>query len=238
MARCSRTAGFDVLAVCAYLTGMARLNILFAFGVVCGPLLIVPPTPVAAQPVPPAAQPAPDADQPYHRTIKKPPATPQERSEILSNLYAHLATSTDSRLAAEIAATIERLWSYSGSDTIAFLMLRARKMLSEKRVGVALQLLDAVTELSPDYAEGWYLRATAHLSKNDFGRALGDLRRALALEPNHYKALAWLGRVLNDVGQKKGALQAYRQLVRVHPHWPRADDTIKELEREVEGQGI
>ncbi len=160
------------------------------------------------------------------------------RAKILSNLYARLATARTKQSADKIAAQIEDIWFASGSATVSVLLQRAAVAFSEKRPGLALKFLDVVVELAPDFSEGWNRRAIAHYMRNDYARALGDLRRTLALDPNHYKALEGLAQILREVGQKKGALKAYRQLQRVHPFWPQTDDNIKQLERDVEGQGI
>jgi len=175
---------------------------------------------------------------PYHKTIKKQPETAQERRRVLNNLYAHLATAPDAQTAQEIASTIESLWYHSGSDTISVLLERANVALARKELNVARELLDAAVELAPDFAEAWNRRAVIFFLQNDYGRALGDLRRAIALEPNHFKALDGLGRILRDVGKKRGALEAFRMLKSVHPFYEKIDETIKELELEVEGRGI
>ena len=91
-------------------------------------------------------------------------------------------------------------------------MGRSAKAINEQKNDLALQLLDAVVELAPAYAEGWNRRAYVYFLQNNFEGAAGDLRRALALEPNHFKALEGLARILRDTGQKKSALQAYRQI--------------------------
>jgi len=77
-----------------------------------------------------------------------------------------------------------------------------------------------------------------HYMQNHVDLALGDLRRALALDPNHFKALDGLAQILREIGQKKAALQALKQLIDVHPFWSGAQEAIEELTREVEGQGI
>ncbi len=175
---------------------------------------------------------------PYHKTIKKQPETPKERRKVLSNLYAHLATAPDRQTAQEIAQTIESLWQHSNSDTISVLLGRANTAIVLKELGVARELLDAAVELAPDFAEAWNRRALVYYMQNDYARALGDLRRAIALEPNHFKAMDGLGRILNDVGQKKGALETFRMLKKIHPFWENSDELIKELELEVDGRGI
>lgn len=166
------------------------------------------------------------------------PKTPAEREKALSDLYALLATSESEESAKAVAEGIERIWLNSGSPTIDLLMERAMKAASEKKLALAIKLLDRVVELAPDYTEAWNRRAYAHFLNEDVERALGDLRRTLALDANHFKALDGLAQILREVGQKKGALKALRELNEVHPFWPGAKQQLDELEREVEGQGI
>ena len=66
----------------------------------------------------------------------------------------------------------------------------------------------------------------------------GDLRRALALEPNHFRALDGLAQIWRQTGNTKGALSVVKQLLEVHPYWEGAARMAEELAREVEGQGI
>ena len=166
------------------------------------------------------------------------PKTPVEREKMLSDLYAHLATSGDEDSAKAVADAIERVWLSSGSDTIDVLMERSMKAVGEKNYDLALKLLDHVVALAPDFTEGWNRRAYVHYMKSEVDQALGDLRRTLALDPNHFKALDGLAQILREIGQKRPALKAFKQLLDVHPYWSGAQDAVDELEREVEGQGI
>lgn len=166
------------------------------------------------------------------------PKTPAEREKTLSDLYALLATADDEETAKAVADAIERVWLHSASPTIDLLMERSIKAMAEKRTELAQKLLDYVVELAPDYTEAWNRRAYVYFVQNDVERALGDLRRALALDPNHFKALDGLAHILREIGQKKAALRAFKQLIEVHPYWAGAKQAIEELEREVEGQGI
>lgn len=193
--------------------------------------------------------PAPDLEAP------KPPSAPHARPNPrdaqqaeanalhgrdaqLEELFAQLAKSPDPERANAIAKAIERLWLYSNSDTISVLMARSTKAIDEKRTELALRLLDAVVELAPDYAEGWNRRAYVYFLQDRYGSALGDLRRTLALEPKHFRALLGLAQILNDYGQKKSALKAYQELLRIHPHASGAKEAVERLSVEVEGQGI
>jgi tetratricopeptide (TPR) repeat protein len=183
--------------------------------------------PALTQPAPPKAD---------KRAPSALPKTPVERDRTLSDLYALLATAEDEATARAISEGIERVWTHSGSPTVDLLLGRATKAVSQKNYDRALKFLDNVVEQAPDFTEGWNRRAYVHFQRNELALALGDLRRTLALDPNHYKALDGLAQVLRDIGQKKAALDVLERLQDVHPFWPGAAQAIEELSREVEGQ--
>jgi tetratricopeptide (TPR) repeat protein len=166
------------------------------------------------------------------------PKTPAERDTVLADLYASLASSEDELAAKSVADNIERVWMYSGSPTVDLLFGRAMQAVAEKDFDRALRFLDAVVEQAPDFTEAWSQRAFVHFQLNDVRQAIGDLRRALALDPNHFKALDGLAQVLREIGEKRAALEVMRRLADVHPFWSGTDQAIEELSREVDGQGI
>jgi Flp pilus assembly protein TadD len=137
-----------------------------------------------------------------------------------------------------IVASIERLWTSSGSPTADLLIQRAIATFAAGQKGLAQRLLDAVVELQPDNPEGFNRRAYVYYAQQDYSRALGDLRRVLALEPRHFRAMEGLAQILRSMGEKKGALDAYKELLKAHPNSPGAGEAVKDLTREVEGQGI
>ena len=207
-----------------------------------------PPAPKAPENAPkreaqPAPKAVPKAAQPGADKITKglavaQPKTAKEREKALSDLYAHLAAAEDEVKAKTISRSIERLWLSSGSDTVNLLMQRAMEASHAKNNELALKLLDAAVELAPDYAEAWNRRAYVFYVENNIERSLGDLRRVLALDPNHFKALEGLANILKDIGRKKEALRAARQLYEVNPFTDGAKQLVDELAREVEGRGI
>lgn len=208
------------------------------------------PWPAAAQVEdPPDAKPGlPELSAPPEAGEEDPNAPPElrqklpdnaaERAKMLDNLYALLATAENEQAAEQTSNAILRLWASSGSDTVTVLMARAVKAMQEKNSGLALRMLDAVVEQAPDYAEGWSQRAHVLYLEGQTHRALGDLRRALALDPNHFRALNALGHILREYGEKKGALAAYQRLLEVHPFSDGAQKAVEDLKREVQGQGI
>ncbi len=166
------------------------------------------------------------------------PKTPEEALKTLNSLYANLATTDDHRLGGDIGAAIEKLWRLDGGDTVNLLIDRGEAFSMHMEQDKALKLMDAAVDLAPDYAEAWSHRAYVHYRMNNYEAALGDLRRALALEPNHFRALDGMAKILGLLGEKKGALKAYEQLLKIHPNIEGAPAAAEELRKAVEGQGI
>lgn len=168
--------------------------------------------------------------------LAKIPDRLSERRKLIENLYAYLATAASESEAQPIAHTIERLWLANGTDTSTYLMERAARALYGKDVDLALRFLDQVVELQPDFAEGFNRRAYIFFLKGDIERAMGDLRRCLALEPSHYRALEAMAAIFRNTGQNAAALKAYEKLMDVHPNLPGLQDAFKDIARTVEGQ--
>jgi len=199
-----------------------------------------PNAPKAAKPPPVAPSPgAPAAQKGEPGMMGMPwPKSPEEAAKTLNNLYAFLGTIDDHRQAGEIGAAIERLWRYSGGDTVNLLIDRGEMFSARNENKKALPFLDAAVELAPDYAEAWSHRAYIEYRLENYQAALGDLRRALALEPNHFRALDATAKILTLIGEKKAALKAYNQLLKVHPNIEGGETSRDALKKEIEGQGI
>ena len=191
----------------------------------------------AAPETPDKAQ--PDAPQQAKRPpAPRPPQTADEKNKALADLYAQLQTAEDEEAAKRIAASIERLWTYSGSDTVNLLIQRSGKAIKEQKKELAQKLLDAAVDLAPDFTEAFSQRAYFHFTQNNYDAAVGDLRRVLALDPSHYKALEGLAQIWRETGNKKGALRVMQQLLEVHPFASGAKQIYEDLKKEVDGQGI
>jgi tetratricopeptide (TPR) repeat protein len=167
-----------------------------------------------------------------------PPLDPVDRPELLAELYEKLGTARNADAAGPIMNAIEELWAFSGSDTVDLLMSRAVQFANDAEIDVSLAILDAVVDIAPEEAEAWYLRAKVNVLKGKPERALADLRRALNVDAKHYRAIAELALVLEQLGAKKEALEAYRRALAVNPFLEDARQGVEALAREVEGQDI
>jgi tetratricopeptide (TPR) repeat protein len=117
-------------------------------------------------------------------------------------------------------------------------MLRAKTAMDRKEMDVALKILDSVIKLRPDYVEAWNRRATLYYLQNDYSRSMEDIRQVLIREPRHFGALAGLGMIMQETGDDKYALDAFRKALAINPHMERVPDLVKTLSEKVEGRDI
>jgi len=179
-------------------------------------------------PVPPAAGEPPG------------PLAPRDVGELtLDELFSQLARPGDDAAGQAAEAEIQRRWGRSGSDTVDLLMQWSAQAVAGKEYNRALDFLDAVTMLKPDYAEGWNRRATLFYLQDDYGKAIADLEKVLALEPRHFGALAGLGLILRDIDRKAEALAALQRALEIDPYLESdVKEAIDELRPEVDGEEI
>jgi tetratricopeptide (TPR) repeat protein len=197
---------------------------------------------IAAVPVAASAQ-DPRATPPKQQ--KKPPEPPGKLPKVgadktrgLDFLFGALKAAPDEASAKHVEARIWALWLQTPSDTTALLMLRAKAAMDAQQMDVALKLLDAVVKLRPDYIEGWNRRATLYYLKNDYAHSLQDIEQVLVREPRHFGALAGLGMIMQDLGDEKRALDAFRKALAVNPHLEKVPELVKTLSEKVEGRDI
>ena len=177
-----------------------------------------------------------------HEWIHPPSGLPKaghgEPAIKLDTLFDALKIAPDDDSAKAIEERIWAVWVVSGSDTCNLLMGRVKAATDGKDFDLAIKLLNAVIALKPDYAEAWNRRATVYYLKQDYGRAVADIAEVLKREPRHFGALSGLGMILQDIGDDKHALEAYRKALEIDPRLDNLSDTVKSLSEKVEGRAI
>ena len=129
-------------------------------------------------------------------------------------------------------------WSRSGSPAMDLLLMRAERAIESGQFELALRFLDDLVRLAPDFAEGWNKRATVYFLLGKYGRSVADIQRTLALERRHFGALSGLGMILERLGDKQGAMRAYRRGLEVHPNLPGAAEGVERLAPDVDGREL
>src|SRR4249919_208605 len=182
--------------------------------------------------------PPPKAQKKLPEAPSKLPKVGADRTRGLDFLFGALKAAPDEASAKHVEARIWAIWLQTPSDTAALLMLRAKAAMDAQQTDVALKLLDAVIKLRPDYVEAWNRRATLYYLRNDYARSLADIEQVLVREPRHFGALAGLGMIMQDIGDEKRALDAFRRALAVNPHLEKVPDMVRSLTEKVEGRDI
>jgi tetratricopeptide (TPR) repeat protein len=162
-----------------------------------------------------------------------PLATGEQR---LDNLFLRLKKERSTEQAKGIANEIREVLTLSGSATVDFLMESSARAMNDKRYGAALDFLDQVTLLQPDYVEGWNRRATLHYLLGNYPKAMSDSARVLALEPRHLGALAGVAGILQETGHDRQAVEAWETYLSYYPADREAQEQLFELMNKLAGQ--
>ncbi|HWL05464.1 MAG TPA: tetratricopeptide repeat protein [Xanthobacteraceae bacterium] len=186
----------------------------------------------------PAPSPPAQTSEASPRIDDKSPDGNSRTVRTLDRLFAALKAAPDEGTAKAVEGRIWAQWLASPSDTATLLMSRVGIAMEAKDLALADRLLTAIIEIRPDFTEAWNRRATLRYLRKDFGAALADLREVLAREPRHFAALMGLGLILQELGDDRRALDAYRRAVDLHPRLPNVADRIRDLTEKVEGRDI
>jgi len=180
------------------------------------------------------AQPHPDRVQ---LEAPQPQVEFQSPEERLNERLDALATADESE-AAPLVDEILALWAYPGSDTISLLMDRGMAAEVAGEDYVAARMYDHVTQLAPDYAEGWLAAGRMAAAVEDWAYALETLNTALTLEPRRFDAYYTLGRALERAEAAEAALEAYNEALAIFPAYTPAREAKERLEAALAGRAL
>jgi tetratricopeptide (TPR) repeat protein len=167
------------------------------------------------------------------------PAKPPAIGELsLDQLFEKLAASNGSQPAERIEQEILRRFNRSGSATSDLLLTWAAEAIEDKDYPLALDVLDQIIVLKPDFAEAWNKRATVYYLTDNYSAALADIRQTLALEPRHFGALSGFGLILEEMDRKEEAIRVFKRTLEINPHLDKVRESLERLEKETAGDSI
>ena len=153
----------------------------------------------------------------------------------LAELFKDLKKTRNNRAAKRISDEIWGEWFRSGSASIDLMMKWSNEAVANEKYNIALDYLDQVVTLMPEFAEGWNRRATLHYTMSNFSKSMADIQKVLALEPRHFGALSGMATILERSGKKQAALKAWQRALSVYPAMPSGQAAIIRLSEELEG---
>jgi tetratricopeptide (TPR) repeat protein len=197
------------------------------------------PAVFAAALVLPAVLATPAWAQSNRRFLEPPSNLPRIQGTVnLDRLFDALKVAPDGESAKYVENRIWAMWIATDSDTTTLLMSRVKAAVDAKDLDLGIKLLTAIIDIKPDYLEAWNRRATIYYMKKDFNDSLADIHEVLKREPRHFGALSGLGMIMQELGDDKHALEAFRRALAVHPRLERIPDLVKQLTEKVEGRDI
>ena len=172
--------------------------------------------------------------------LAAPPAKPTAPSQVTSEetLFAQLKKAGSPEDAHAIEQKLQAMFRASGSPSVDLLIMRMQAAQAATDKKTAKKLVEAVTAIAPSYAEGWHMRAEMEQADGDDTAALVSLQKVVLLNPRHFTALAELATMLEDYGDKAGALKLYRRAQDIDPQLEIAGRKVRELTQSVEGRDI
>ncbi|SRR5579883_3063234 len=166
------------------------------------------------------------------------PAKPAPTVNSEEQLFSQLKKAQSSEEAKAIEDKLKLMFRASGSPSVDLLMTRAQAAEAVDDKKTARKLVEAVTQIAPNYAEGWHSRAAMEQADGDDTDALVSLQKTVTLNPRHFEAMVELASMLEDYGDKAGALKLYRRALDIDPQNEVAEHKVRELTTSVEGRDI
>ena len=161
-------------------------------------------------------------------------AVPEDRLDRLFDRLSEAEPGADGRILTEIFTE----WSKSGSPTVDLLLSRAQDALDAGDLQATIDHATAAIDYAPDFAEPYHMRATAYYLTGRIGPSLADLRRTLALEPRHFRALRGLAVILEEMGEPDRAMEVLDAVLELHPADADAAAARERMQRMSEGRSL
>ena len=152
---------------------------------------------------------------------------PQEAINQLVNLY------NQGQMAAVIEQTTSLTEQYPEAFIVWNILGAANKGLN--RVADASNAFRRVTELNPDYADGYHNLGIVLQDQGKFDEAIASYTKALAVKPNHVGAYFNMGNALQNQGMLDEAIEAYNKALSLKPDFAEAYNNIGNA---IQGQGM
>mgnify|MGYP001286727576 FL=1 len=144
--------------------------------------------------------------------------TADQNDPRLEVLFKDLKTSQSMKKASSIELQIWKIWMEHRNPKAKSSMFLGIAAMNNQQFGKALGHFGLLTEIEPDFAEGWNKRATVFYLLGRFNESQEDVERTLKLEPRHFGALSGLGLIRMELRDWPGAISALEAALRLHPH--------------------
>ena len=152
----------------------------------------------------------------------------------LVEFFKNLKTSVSLKIISSIEIQIWEIWLEHHNPKVKNSMLLGITAMNNLQFGIALGHFRLLTEIEPDFAEGWNKRATVFYLMGRFKESEKDTLRTLKLEPRHFGAYSGLGLIHMALGEWPKAITALEDALRVHPHMSGVIRNLKFVRKKID----
>ena len=153
-----------------------------------------------------------------------------QHCEALASVLQH----ADEQAAAGAADALWSIWMRAGSPEACDRLRVAVQRLQQGAVESALGVLDVLIRFEESFAEAHHQRAIALHSLDRLDEAEAAYRRAVALNPFHFAAIAGIGHVCVQRDECVAALRHYRRALEIHPRLAEIREIVPQLEAAIQ----
>lgn len=136
----------------------------------------------------------------------------------LNYLFNLLQSAQEEEQIKDIECKIWEIWMESGTPQTNILMEQGCEALANGDFSAAIRTFTTIISLNPDYPEAWNKRATAYYLRGNYKSSIEDIRQTLDRENRHFGALSGLASIYLTIGDFKGALKTYENLLKIYPY--------------------
>lgn len=132
-------------------------------------------------------------------------------------LLEQLATSEDFSSGQRAANALWEFWMEAPDETAQGMLQDGMSRRTSFALAEAENILGALVDYCPNYAEGWNQRAFVRYLREDYEGSLTDIEETLKLEPAHFGALSGKALTLIKQGKRGLAKLTVVRALQVHP---------------------
>ena len=111
-------------------------------------------------------------------------------------------------------------------------------LIARAEPDAAIEKLNQVIELKPEFAEAWNRRGDAYAALGDEDRALADYEHAVALNPYQFGTLESCGEIWMMRSNYRKAAEYFRRALELNPNLTEAAEALQSLEEKLENDRI
>ena len=130
------------------------------------------------------------------------------------------------------------IWMRTDDSVVDPLFQTGMLLIAQDDPKAAIEKLNQVIELKPDFAEAWNRRGNAYAALGDEDRALADYDRAIDLNPYQFGAMESCADIWMTRSNYRKAADYFRRALDLNPNLSEAAEALHALEEKLENDRI